>query len=144
MPLLSRVYIRTAALYFLAGFTAGALMLAHKGVFLHPIMWRLLPLHIEFLLFGWTFQFALGVAYWILPRFEGGASRGPEAPVWLAYALLNTGVVLIAIAGLRGGAPTLTLIGRVCELLAVVSFAVNAWPRVKPFRVDAHEGLVRK
>nr|WP_290665448.1 hypothetical protein [Ardenticatena sp.] len=142
MPLLSRLYIRTAALYFLAGFTAGASMLAHKGVFLHPLMWRLLPLHIEFLLFGWTFQFALGVAFWILPRFEGGASRGPEAPVWLAYVLLNMGVLLVATAGLQGDAPMLTLVGRACEALAVVSFAFNAWPRVKPFRVGAHDGLV--
>ena len=41
-----------------------------------PALWRLLPAHIELLLLGWTLNLALGMAYWILPRYKTGAPRG--------------------------------------------------------------------
>ena len=62
MPRLSVWMIRTALVHLLVGFTLGALLLANKGVPIHPMVWRLLPIHIELLLLGWTLQLALGVA----------------------------------------------------------------------------------
>ncbi len=56
MPRLSQWIIRTAFIYLLLGFTFGALLLAHKGVPLHPALWSWLPAHIEFLLMGWIVQ----------------------------------------------------------------------------------------
>ena len=56
-------------LYLALGMTVGALLLFHKGIPLHPALWRWLPPHLEFLLVGWTLQLAMGVAFWILPRF---------------------------------------------------------------------------
>ncbi len=138
MPKLSRLFVRTALAYLVAGFTAGALMLANKGVALHPFLWRLLPLHVEFLLVGWTVQFIFGVAFWILPRF--GTSRGPEGVVWLSYGLLNAGVLLAGVGGLLAGSPWPVLAGRLAEMGAIGAFVVNMWPRIKPFRDVAAGG----
>lgn len=130
MPRLSVWFIRTALVYLASGFTFGMLLLFHKGVPLNPWMWQLLPLHIECVLIGWTVQLAMGVAFWILPRF--GALRGNESLAWLAYGLINVGVLAVGLGGALAAPPGITLAGRVAELLSVVFFAIHAWPRVKP------------
>jgi hypothetical protein len=114
------------------GFTFGALLLFNKGLPLHPALWRLLPAHIELVLLGWTLNLALGVAYWILPRFIRGAPRGLAWPVWTAYACLNLGVLLVCAAPWVAGGPALTLSGRAAQGVAAALFAWHAWPRVKP------------
>jgi cbb3-type cytochrome oxidase subunit 1 len=130
MPRLSAWLTRTALAYLAAGFTFGGLLLLHKGLPIAGALWRLLPLHIESVLIGWTLQLALGIAYWILPRHLHGAPRGAERPAWAAYVLFNLGVLLV-LAGAWFGAAALTLAGRVCELAAVAIFGALAWPRVK-------------
>jgi hypothetical protein len=130
VPRLSCWFIRAALIYLALGFTLGSLLLFHKGVPLHPLVWRLLPAHIEFLLLGWTAQLALGVAFWILPRF--GGSRGDERPAWAAFVLLNAGVWLAG-AGASLAAPgVIPFLGRAAEVGAAVAFAVHAWPRIRP------------
>lgn len=130
MPRLSVWLIRTALVHLLAGFTIGALLLANKGVPLHPMVWRLLPIHIELLLLGWTLQLAMGVAFWILPRFQNARPRAGLA--WAAYLLLNLGIGVVAASVFLVTAPALTFWGRLLEVGAVVTFALHAWPRVKP------------
>ncbi len=130
MPRLSIWMIRTALSYLLLGFTIGALLLAHKGIGLHPMLWRLLPLHIEFLLTGWTVQLAMGVAYWILPRFMSERRRVGLA--WLAYLLLNGGICCIVISVSFPTWGSLAVVGRSLEAGAAVAFVLHAWPRVKP------------
>jgi hypothetical protein len=132
MPRLSQLFVRTALVYLLLGFTFGALMLANKGLPLHPALWRLLPAHIEFLLIGWTLQLALGVAFWILPRFWEGAPRGNEVGAQLAYVLLNLGVWLVALGALLAAPAAISFLGRTAELAAVVAFGAHIWPRIIP------------
>ncbi len=129
MPRLSVWFIRASFVYLLIGVTLGMLMLWNKGVPLHPAIWRLLPAHMDFLLLGWTLQLALGVAFWILPRFM--TSRGNVKPAWAAFFLLNLGVWLVAVGGALGR-PGYVLAGRVAEAMAAAAFALHAWPRVKP------------
>lgn len=133
MPRLSVWMVRSALLHLLLGFTLGALLLAQRGVPLHPAIPRLRPAHAELLLAGWTIQLAMGVAFWILPRFRQGPERGDERPAWAAWALLNLGVLGAAAgAALLDSALAVTL-GRGAEALAAAAFARHAWPRVKPF-----------
>jgi hypothetical protein len=131
MPRLSVWFVRAALVYLALGFTCGALLLAHKGVPLHPLTWRLLPAHIEFLLIGWTVQLAFGVAFWILPRWR--TLRGDERPAWLAFVLLNLGVWLVVLAGWTPAAAGMLVLGRGLEAAAMAAFALHAWPRVKPW-----------
>lgn len=133
MPRLSVWLIRTALCYLAIGLLAGAVLLANRGVFLGAWVVRLLPIHVEFLLMGWTVQLALGVAFWILPRFRTGAERGREGFVWLSYGLLNTGVLAAAIGQSLGLPSMVPLLGRSAEMLAAATFSVHAWPRVKAF-----------
>ena len=123
--------IRTALLALTAGATLGALLLAAPGI-AGVIRWR--PLHAELLLVGWTVQLAFGVAYWILPRFRSGPERGPEALGWLAFALVNLGILLVGLGRSVAGWEMAALAGRGAEGLAALAFAAHAWPRVKPFR----------
>ena len=86
MPRLSVWFLRASMLYLAAGFTFGALMLANKAIPFLPWLWRLRPIHVEILLVGWIAQFAMGVAFWMLPRFH--SSRGDVRPAWAAFFLL--------------------------------------------------------
>lgn len=129
MPKLTVVAVRAALSYLAVGFTLGALLLANKGVPLGGWVWSLLPAHVEFLLVGWTAQLALGVAFWILPRYMGG-SRGDVRPAWAAFGLLNLGVLTAAATAL--GWSWALLPGRALEIAAALLFAVYAWGRVKP------------
>lgn len=130
MPRLSTWFIRSALLHLVLGFTFGGLLLFHKGLPLHPLLWRLLPAHIEFLLFGWTVQLIMGVGFWIFPRFL--RSRGDVRPAWLAFGLLNLGMWLVGVGPLPGIPPLVPFLGRLAEAGAIVAFALNAWPRIKP------------
>ena len=102
---------------------------------LHPALWRLLPAHIELLLLGWTLNLALGMAYWILPRYKTGAPRGATRPVWLAYGLLNGAVLVVCVAPWLplsdAVEASLLMLGRTAEALAAGVFAWQALPRIK-------------
>ena len=130
MPRLSCWFVRAALIHLALGFTLGSLLLFNKGVPLHPLVWRLLPAHIEFLLLGWTAQLALGVAFWILPRFRG--SRGDDRPAWAAFVLLNAGVWLAGAGASLAAPAVIPFLGRAVEVGAAVAFAVHAWPRIRP------------
>jgi hypothetical protein len=88
--------VRTSMLYFLAGFILGAAMLSGYM----PAAPALLPMlgivHAHVFFVGWLLQFALGIAYWLLPR-----RRGPDRPngyserwAFTAYVLLNLGLLM--------------------------------------------------
>jgi hypothetical protein len=136
VPRLSVWFVRTALVHLTAGFTIGALLLFNKGTPLHPALWQLLPAHVELLLLGWTLNLALGVAYWILPRYKTGPPRGAEWLVWLAYGLLNSGVLAVCLAPwIRVAEPAeaaLLGFGKLCEVLAGAAFAGHILPRIKP------------
>src|SRR5574340_783068 len=99
MPRLSVRFIRASLVYLLVGFTLGALLLAHKGVPYYPAIWAVFPIHMEFLVAGWLIQFAMGVGFWIFPRYGTGAPRGNEKLSEAAFWLFNTGILLAVFQG---------------------------------------------
>lgn len=131
MPRTSSWFIRTALAYMAAGFTLGALMLANKGVSFYPPLWRTMTIHMELLMMGWLVQLALGVAFWILPRFTRGAPRGNERLIQLAFVLINLGIGLVC-ADTFFTTPGLVLTGRLAELGAILLFVAGTWRRVRP------------
>ncbi len=130
MPRFSQWIIRAAFIYLLLGFTVGALLLTHKGLPLHPVLWGWLPAHIEFLLVGWILQLTMGVAFWILPRYWQKPSRPKEGYAQIAFVLLNLGIWLVVAGTTFGGGRWVLLAGRVAEASAVVLFAGHAWKRI--------------
>lgn len=119
-------------LYLLPGFTIGGLMLANKGVMISPNLWTLLPLHIEFAVLGWMIQLAMGVAFWILPRYRMGAPRGDERLSWAALVLVNLGILGIVL-DVMFHVDWLMLMGRGLEALGLILFVMGNWNRIKPF-----------
>jgi len=134
--------VRASLLWLAAGFTLGALMLSDALV---PGDWRrwFAPTHGHMLFVGWFLQFAVGVAYWLLPR-----KRTAERPLgyhergaYGAFALLNSGLLLRVIAeppervGNGGALVDLALaVSAVLQLAAIVIIAAQIWPRIVPRR----------
>lgn len=131
MPRLSVVFIRASLLYLWMGILFGALILAEKGISYYPLVWRLFPVHIEFLLVGWLVQLAMGVAFWIFPRFGSGqpGSRGNEMWIRVSLVLVNLGIFLVVLQLWLSSA---LLLGRFLETMGITFFVMGLWRRVKP------------
>jgi hypothetical protein len=131
MPKLSVWLVRASLIYMGIGFLFGALILHHKGIPIYSWTWKLLNPHIELMITGWTIQFAMGIAFWILPRFSGEGRYGKSSLGWWSFALLNSGV-LFTTFGAWFTNDLLSFAGRLLALAAVSLFVVMIWPRVKP------------
>ncbi|MBX3048129.1 MAG: hypothetical protein KIT46_06075 [Anaerolineales bacterium] len=131
MPRFSVWGIRLALLYFLVGITFGAILLVNKAFPLHPALWALLPLHIDFLLIGWIVQLVFAVAYWIFPRFRSEPKRGRPQLAWAALAALNLSLALLAAASLALE-PAWQLPARGLQVAAAGLLAASLWGRAKP------------
>jgi hypothetical protein len=134
MPRLSIWFVRCSLIHLFLGFTLGGLILANKGFPFIPWIWNLLPAHMEFLLVGWMVQFAMGVAFWILPRFRSGPPRGNTNLIRAAFALLNAGIIMVAIQPCIS-INWLAASGRFLEISSVLLFILASWPRVKPMEL---------
>lgn len=131
MPRLSRFFIRASLVYLFLGFTFGALILANKGILFAPLVWALLPAHIEFMFIGWMTQLALGMAFWILPRLGSSAPRGDERWSWAAFFLVNLGIFAFVFAPLAGF-PWPGLLARALQAAGFMAFALGNWRRIYP------------
>lgn len=136
MPKLSVFFIRTSLIYFLVGITLGAVMLAEKGLPVSSGIWSLRSAHIELTLLGWIVQLVMGVAYWILPRLPVGKPRGNPLTAWLAFALLNVGIIfgVFTIWGMNN--PSLEAFFRFLQLSGIACFTYVVWPRILTFRKE--------
>jgi heme/copper-type cytochrome/quinol oxidase subunit 1 len=123
--------VRAALLHLGLGFLFAGLLLFNKGMPIEGTLWRLLFIHVDMLIFGWIMQLAMGVAAWIVPRFSVEPRYGRVRLAWLAFVLLNAGVLVSAGAYWTGSA-ALNLVGHLGLLLAGVSFAIFIFPRIKP------------
>lgn len=134
MPRLSVWYLRAAFVHLALGVTFGALILTAKALPAWGWAWAWFPSHIELMAYGWMMQFALGIAFWALPRYLKPPKRGDERPAWAAWALINLGVLLLAYRPALG-LDWARAAGGAAEALAVFMFVLYIWPRVKPLGV---------
>ena len=130
--------VRAALAWLVLGFVVGGLMLVDRAI---PGDWRawMAPSHGHILFVGWFLQFALGIAYWLLPR-----KRKPELPLGypempglVAVAALNLGLLARVAAEPfervgRASDVTLTLlaVSAILQVAAVVIFVTQLWPRI--------------
>jgi hypothetical protein len=147
MPTTTRASVQASIIYLILGAALGALMLVNGWLPLGPAIYYVRPAHVQFLVVGWLTQFILGVAWWLFPPLafrlrardypRGQAQRGSEPLYWVAFALLNAGVVLYAAAepvysqtgaGVFGGLSALASAGL---LAAALVFVMSLWKRVR-------------
>lgn len=138
MTRFSKWAVRLSLIYLVIGFSIGALMLTNKGFSIYPRVVLLLPIHIEFLMFGWFIHLIFGVAYWMFPRFTpketGLKPRGFVRAAWASLGLLNLGLAVFLLGQFFTATLMIRFVGRTLEFLATLAFFVNIWPRVKPVK----------
>lgn len=138
MDRLSVWMVKSSLCWLLAGFAIGGLMLIDRAI---PGNWRLwmLPSHGHMLFVGWFVQFALGIAYWLLPRKRSpGLPLGYNERIGIIAAIsLNLGLAFRVVCEpfeRTGHASNLTLTGltisAVLQVLAGVLFVSQVWPRI--------------
>ncbi len=135
MPPLSRAFIK-------AGFLALAVALGAELLLVRPPgLWPALPdaaLHLaalHLLTVGWLLQLITGVAFWMFPRHPRQPPRGDARPGWVAWALLNIGLLARAIGepwrlGWDGPLWPLQL-SALSQLLAAGLIVHLLWPRIR-------------
>ncbi len=129
MPTLSVWSIRLSLIHLVVAWAIGATMMLAPA-WSWPINTAALgEVHVAAALFGWFFQFVIGVAYRMLPTF--GRDRGRPVAAWTSIAAINLGVIWTAIGAFGTWAPP--VVSTSCWFIAAGCFAWHIWPRVKAF-----------
>ncbi len=141
MPPLVRLYIRTAFVYFVAGFLLLALMALDGWLNIGRWFGAVYLSQLHLLVVGWITQLSIGVAYWMFPRFLKEIDprpRGSDTLAWAVYICLNAGLVLRLAAepfyrmtGQSWLAAVVALSG-VLQAAAAVGFGLLIWARIRP------------
>jgi hypothetical protein len=137
MPPLTRYFIKSGLVAFVAALALAALTLARGVLPVPPEVAVLRPVYLHLLMVGWVTQLIMGVAFWMFPKWTKAQPRGREALGWAAFTLLNIGLLLRVV-----GEPLMTLypergmgwmlvVSALLQLLAGYAFIVNIWGRVK-------------
>ncbi len=137
MPPLTRYFIKTALIYFVAALLIGVLLLARSALDLPPEIGALTPVYFHLLMVGWVTQLIFGMLFWMLPKYSKEKPRGNERLVVAAYILINVGLILrvigepIVSSKPEWGLGWLLMLSAALQLIGGWSFLVNAWSRVK-------------
>jgi hypothetical protein len=137
MPILTRLNIKTALIYFVVALGVAVLLAARNLLHLPPWVDTLGPPYLHLLLIGWITQFIMGIVFWMFPKYTREQPRHSEGAAWAVYALLNIGLLLRAV-----GEPANTLrterlwdvallASATLQWLAGLIFVANTWGRVK-------------
>jgi cbb3-type cytochrome oxidase subunit 1 len=93
MPTLSKIFVGASCFFLLAGAFLGVLLSLSK-VFPQFRFLLLIPVHLDFMIFGWFFNFIAGVSWWILPRLKEGTFRGNPIFPAITFILVNLGLMI--------------------------------------------------
>ncbi len=136
MPTITRWFIKTSFVCLGLAMLAGILW-ALESLFHVGALAGIFPIYIHLMVFGWLTQLVFGVVFWMFPKYSNERPRGSEPLAWWSYALLNTGLLLRALAepvnavtpnALAGWA---LVVAALVQLGAGLAFVLNSWPRVK-------------
>ena len=137
MPPLSRWFVRTALVYFVAALITGVALMLRPVLNLPPEVAALQPVYFHLLMVGWVSQLIFGVVFWMFPKYTQERPRGSERFGWATFWLLNAGLVLRAVGepvvALRPGSSAgwLVAASAILQMLAGWAFVANTWGRVK-------------
>jgi hypothetical protein len=130
MPLLTRVFIKTAIVYFVLALFLGIVMAVGSGSGVFPV-------YIHLLVVGWVTQLIFGVIYWMFPKHSKRKPRGHESLAWVTYGALNLGLIARAIAEplhaiqASDASSALLIVSAVLQWVSGLAFVVNTWPRIR-------------
>lgn len=135
MTTISRLFIKSGIVYFLAGiFLAflAELPFIQTGTLLLPVYWHMLVI-------GWVTQVIMGVSIWMFPRKKRDQKKKENVLVWAAFWTLNTGLILRFISEpflplFRDNAIVTysIILSSILQLTGVMCYIAEIWPRVQP------------
>jgi hypothetical protein len=140
MPPIARAFVKAAFLYFIAAFVLGALMSLDRWLSFSRWLKVVYFSQLHLLMVGWITQLAIGVAYWIFPRFlkeRDPRPRGSDALAWAVLACLNIGMVLrflvepFYLMGPKPWLAALMAVSGTLQALAAVGFGWLIWDRIR-------------
>jgi hypothetical protein len=137
MPTLTRWFIRTSLIYFVAALVVGIALMLQAGLGLSIPIAALGPVYFHLFMVGWVAQLIFGVIFWMFPKFSREKPRGSERLGWATYVLLNAGLLLRVVGEpLHSARPELgwgwlLAVSAVAQWLAGMAFVANTWGRVK-------------
>ena len=134
MPPLTRWLVKAALCWLVAALVLGLAMQLPLAGHL-PLLRAAWPTYLHLLVVGWLTQLIFGVAFWLFPRYSADRPRGSDRLGWVSFVGLNLGLILRVLGeprrGLGAEAGTLLLLSAAAQLLAVLAFVLNTWPRVR-------------
>ncbi|MGD9047426.1 MAG: hypothetical protein PVF77_05200 [Anaerolineae bacterium] len=140
MPPIARNFVKAALLYFLAAFILAALMMLDRWLSFSRWLRVVYLSQLHLLVVGWITQLAIGVAYWIFPRFlkeQDPRPRGSDTLAWAVLICLNAGLLLRFILEpfyLMGPEPWLAMLlalSGLLQALAALGFGWLVWGRIR-------------
>ena len=137
MPPLTRWFIKSAFIFFVAAMAVRVLQAAGALTNLPPFINALGPVYFHMFLVGWVTQLIFGVVFWMFPKYSQENPRGSDRLGWFTFWLINAGLGLRVIAEPMNtlnpdtGWGWLLAISAVLQWLAGLGFVINTWARVK-------------
>jgi hypothetical protein len=140
MPAIARNFVKASFVYFIAAFLLGALMMLDRWLSFSRWLKVVYLSQLHLLVVGWITQLALGVAYWIFPRFlktQDPQPRGSDRLAWTAIACLNIGLLLrfflepFYFMGPRPWLAALLALSGILQATAAIAFAWLIWGRIR-------------
>ena len=137
MPKLTRWFIRSALIAFVAALVCAVLLALRNVVDLPAAVGVLTPVYFHLLMVGWVTQLIFGVALWMFPKFSAAQPRGNERLGWATFWLLNVGLLLrvvgepLVVLRPETAAGLVVALSAILQWLAGMGFVLNTWPRVR-------------
>ncbi|HSR30310.1 MAG TPA: hypothetical protein VLY63_07075 [Anaerolineae bacterium] len=140
MPPIARTFVKAAFFYFLIAFVLGALMMLDRWLAFSRWLKVVYLSQLHLLVVGWITQLAIGVAYWIFPRFlkqQDPRPRGSDALAWAVLILLNVGLLMrfffepFYLLGPQSWMAVLLALSGVLQALAALAFGWLIWGRIR-------------
>jgi hypothetical protein len=140
MPPIARTYIKVAFAHFLFAFLLGALMMLDSWLSLGRWLRVVYVSQLHLLMVGWITQLAIGVAYWIFPRFlkeQNPQPRGSDRLAWAVLICLNAGLLLrfllepFYLMGPQPWLAALLALSGVLQAVAALGFGWLIWGRIR-------------
>jgi heme/copper-type cytochrome/quinol oxidase subunit 1 len=137
MPPLTRLFIKTALVWFVTALGFALLLVLQYAVTMPTFVGAFGPIYFHLFMVGWVTQLIFGVAYWMFPKFNREQPRGHEGLAWVVYWLLNVGLALrllgepLTVLQPGAGWRYLLPVSAVFQWTAGIVFVTNTWPRVR-------------
>ena len=140
MPPIARAYVKASLAYLIVAFLLGALMMLDRWLNVSRWLKVVYVSQLHLLVVGWITQLAIGVAYWMFPRFlkeQDPHPRGSDRLAWSVFICLNAGLLLRLIVepfylmGPRPWLAALVALSGVLQALAVLGFGWLIWGRIR-------------